>query len=97
LNRNGSWGTTPSWRFGRVVEAGHQLGDRRLPRPGFADERVRLTRLDLQADVVQHRVGGVIAERHAVERDAPDDGREVNGVGRLGYGRLHGEQVADLG
>src|SRR5690606_883577 len=54
---------------GRIVEARYQVGERRLAGPARADERDRLAGVDGEADVVQDRRAGVVAETHALELD----------------------------
>ena len=52
---------------GGVVKSGNQAHDGRLPRPAGTHERGHLSRLNLQGDVLQDRLIGSVAERHAVE------------------------------
>ena len=59
----------------RVVEAGDELGDRRLSRSGRTDERDRLSRGDVEVHVTQHRVGRVVPELDVFEDDVPLDRR----------------------
>ena len=54
--------------LGRVVEAGDELGDRRLARARRADERHGLAGSDVEVDVAQHGHGRVVPEGHVVER-----------------------------
>ena len=60
----------------RVVEAGEQLGDRRLPRAGGADQRERLALGDREVDVLEHERVGCVTERDVLERDLALDRRE---------------------
>ena len=53
--------------FGDVVEPRHERGQRRLPRPGVADDGHVLVRRDLEVDAVEHRPLRVVAERDALE------------------------------
>src|SRR5688500_14461152 len=56
-----------------VVEAGEQLGDRRLPRAGVAHERDGRAGRDVEVDLVQHLRTGPVREAHALELDAALD------------------------
>ena len=53
----------------RVVEAGEQLGDRRLARARRPDQRHGLPRLDVQRQPVEHRLAARVTEPHVVELD----------------------------
>src|SRR5215217_6036128 len=53
-----------------VVEARYQARYRRLASPRRADEGDRHARLDLEVDVVQDGVAGVVGEGHVLEGDA---------------------------
>ena len=59
----------PHRALDRVVEAGDQLGERRLPRAGRTDEREPLARRDVQRHVVQHRLVRAVRERDVVDVD----------------------------
>ncbi len=53
----------------RVVEAGEQLGDRRLARARRPDQRHGLPRLDVQGQPVEHRLAARVTEPHVVQLD----------------------------
>ena len=77
---------------GGVVEAGDQLGQGGLARPGGPDEGHRLPGGDAQVHVVEDRAVGVVAEGHVVEDDLALDGRQLDGVGGLAHLGLGVEQ-----
>ncbi len=82
--------------LGRVVEAGHQLRQGRLPRTGGPDQRQPLPRLDHQVDVAEHLGGvGCVGEPDAGHHDRPPR-RQVDGVGCLGDVGLGVEQLVQL-
>jgi hypothetical protein len=68
---------------GDVVEARQQAHHRRLARPGRADEREGLPRLDPQRDAGQHRSVARVAERDVVQLD------RQRPVGQLAGARHH--------
>ena len=67
----------------RVVEAGEELRDRRLPGAGVADERDGRPGRHVEVDAVQHLDALAVAEAHVLERDAAFD----VGRGRAAPGR----------
>ena len=82
---------------GRVVEAGEQLGDRRLARAGVADERDRRARGDVEVDPVQHLVAAAVREAHALEADVAARSRARSPApGRSTHLGLLVEDVGDL-
>ena len=78
-----------------VVEARQHQRDGRLARPGAADERDRLARRDGEVEVVEHRIGRRVAERHVVEPHLAVRHVEVDRVGRVLHERRRVEQVVD--
>jgi hypothetical protein len=78
---------------GRVVEAGDESRERRLPRAGVPDDRHALPRLDLEVDVLEHRPLRVVAEGRVLEADPAAAFREL--AGAVGVGDLLG-LVEDL-
>ncbi len=92
---------------GRVVEAGDQHRRRGLPAAAAADDRHPFARRDAQVEPAQHlraagRVGvavrvrsGAVAEADAGELDLAAQPAEVDGVRRVGDGRLAVEQLED--
>ena len=69
--------------FGRVVEAGDQLRDRRLAGAGVADERDRRAGRHVELDPVQHlRERRAVAEADVLEVDVPVDPRQLERVRR---------------
>ena len=78
---------------GDVVEPRDQAGDGRLAGPGGPDDAQGLARSDLEGDVVENLLAGVIAEVHVLEAQHALARREIGGarlVGDLGL------QVEDL-
>ena len=72
---------------GRVVEARDELHERRLARPGRADQRERRARLDGERDVAQRGLGMavgilVVGERDVAQLDAAGAGRQRAGARR---------------
>ncbi len=53
--------------LGRVVEAQQQLGDRRLPRPGLADDGEPLAGRHVDREVLQHHQLRVVAKGHLLK------------------------------
>ena len=72
----------------RVVQAGDQLGQRRLARAGRADERDAFARRDVERDVVEHPCAfGGVAEGDLLDLDRAlggqlDRARVLGDVGR---------------
>ena len=93
--------------FARVVEADHELGQRRLPRAGRPDERDPFARRHRQGDVAQHHrtervrlprgVGraAAVRERDRVDLDRAPLG-EIDRARLLADGAFGVEQVEDL-
>ena len=80
----------------RVVEAGEQLRDRRLPGAGVPDEGDGRPGGDVEVDPVQHLVAAAVGEAHVLERDVPVDVAEVAGARLVDDLRLLVEQAVDL-
>src|SRR5215207_3084230 len=81
--------------FHGVVEAWYQARNCRLAGPRRSDEGDRHTRLDLEVDVVQDGVAGIVGEGHVLEGDAArgwTELRDVVWILRLG---LFVEDVVD--
>ena len=94
-----SWPSTSTRPDGGVVEARHELGERRLARARGADEGDRLPRRDRQVDVVERElraVVGAVGEGHVVEGDLAADVRELPRVRAVGQLGLLVEQLEDL-
>ena len=72
---------------GHVPQAGDEAGERRLARPGRADEGEGLPCRDRQRDVAQDEPVGRVAERHGVELDRAGDRRHRPRVRRVDDGR----------
>ncbi len=81
---------------GDVVEAGDQVGDRRLAGSGLADQRHRLSRLDGQVDVLQHGLVRLVGEGDAAQLDAAVDTTHRRGVGGVDDARLRVQQLQHL-
>ena len=69
-----------------VVEPHQQVDDRRLACAGRSHDRDRLARPDLQAEVLDQRLVGLVAEVDVLERDLPSD--LVEARARVSVGRL---------
>ena len=85
--------------LGGVIEARHELGERRLAGAGLSDQRHGLTGGDRQVDVAQRpRVGvvGAVAERDLVEAHLAADLVQRDGAGRVDQLGLLVEQREDL-
>ena len=67
---------------GDVVEAGHQADDGRLAAARAAEQRHELSRLDIEADVVEHGGERVVAEGHVLERNGALDLVQATAFGR---------------
>src|SRR6202022_3152965 len=68
----------------RIVETRQQVGDRGLARPGRADERGKLARLDLEGNVRERgAVTRAVAEGDLIELDLPARLVEVDPDGVL--------------
>ena len=80
----------------RVIEASHELRERRLSGARLADKRHRLPRRDRQVDVVQSPLSVAIPERHAVEPDLAAELLELGGIRRVDEVGLLVEQQEDL-
>src|SRR5579875_2519648 len=80
----------------RIVEAGDERGDRRLPRPRRADEGGHLPRRDAEAHVVQDLAPLAVGERDVFELDLAPDGGEFDRRRAVGLALLgHIEVVED--
>jgi hypothetical protein len=66
--------------LGDVVEPRDEVGERALPAPAHAHERDDLADGDLQVDVAEHRLAGVVGERDVLELDAAADAVEDDGA-----------------
>ena len=71
---------------GRVVEARHEGGERRLAGARMADQRDRATGREVELDLLEHRPLRFVAERDALEADGTGPGRK----------RLRARPVGDL-
>ncbi len=81
---------------GRVVQARHQLGERRLPGAGRADEHEPLAARERERHVAQHGVElGRVAEAHVVDLEVAAV-REVDGCIGFGEVGLLVEQAVEL-
>ena len=80
----------------RVVEARKQLGDRRFPCAGVADQRDGRAGGDVEVDAVQDLGPVAVAEAHGVEADAADHGGERHCAGPVLDLGLLLHQVDDL-
>ena len=88
-----------------VVEPGHQIRDRRLPRTGGTDQRGQLSRGDAQRHAVQRGIerwfrlslSAAIAKGHVRERDLTEDlvGLQRERVGSVGDRRAQVDQLED--
>ena len=79
---------------GDVVEAREELDERRLARPGRADEGDRAPRLDDEVDVAQGGLAGAaVGEAHVAQLDAAAPGRQRLRVARRGQPGLAVEQL----
>src|SRR5581483_11733079 len=59
-----------------LIEARDQLADARLARPGVPDQRQRLARVNVQREILQHRLFLVVTEVHVLKADlAPNPGQ----------------------
>jgi hypothetical protein len=63
-----------------LVEAHEQVDDRGLARAGRSDDGDRLARRDVEREVLDERLVGLVGEEHVLERDAA---RSVRRRGRL--------------
>jgi len=63
-----------------VVEARDEPRERRLADPVWPIKRHRLSRLELEVDVVQDWPLRVVAERDVLEADAARTGRQLTGI-----------------
>jgi hypothetical protein len=90
----------PYRALGRVVEPGHQLGDRGLAGARRAHDGDRLAGRDAQVEAGQHRAAGAVGEGDVGEVDRPARLGQRLGLGRLRYrGRLveHAGQFLERG
>ena len=82
--------------IGRVVETGHELGDRRLAGAGGPDDGEPLARLDAQRDVVEHQRAVVRSgTTRATSSTAPPVGRGTGIAGSSDVG-IGVDQVEEL-
>src|SRR5436190_8946613 len=72
-----------------LVESWNQAHGRALPGAGVADQGDHLSWLDLERDVVQHRLVAPIPERHAVELDGATEWRRGPGRRTVMRASLH--------
>ena len=81
---------------GHIVQSRHELHQAGLRRTGAADDADGHAGTDLQVDIVEHRLFGVIrvAEVDVVEFDGPV-GHFLDGVGRVGHRAFLVEHLAD--
>ena len=73
----------------RLVEPADQVHDGGLAAAGRPDQRDRLPALDVQAEVGQHRLVGLVVEVHVVELDVAADGARIERavlIGDVGLG-----------
>ena len=69
--------------LGRVVEARHERGERRLAGAGVADQRHRPARREHEVDLLEHGPVGRVAEGDAVEADLARAGRQLARAGAV--------------
>ena len=67
--------------FPDVVEAMDERRDARFAGPGRANQCDDLAGLHLEADVPEHRLAGIVAERHVAKLDRAVDPSELDGAG----------------
>src|SRR5690606_5425858 len=72
----------PDGSLGRVDEAAHELGHRRLSRTGRADDGDALARGQLEVDVAEHARPARVGERDAAQLDVGGPPRRVHAVRR---------------
>ena len=95
-----SWPSTSTRALGGVVEAGHELGERRLAGAGLADQRDRLAGRDREVDVAQRPravlVVGPYRNETSSKRSSPRIRRQLDGVRGVDELGLLVEQPEDL-
>ena len=80
----------------RVVEPCEQLGDRRFPGTGVANECDRRPGRDIEIDPVEHLRPGAVAEADALEPDTAVDRGQLLRVGKVDDLLLLVHHVHDL-
>ena len=80
----------------RVIEARHQLRQRRLPGPRLADERHGLARGYVEVDPVQRPVLLAVGERDVVQLDLTPQPPGVERIRLVDHVGLRLEQIEDL-
>src|SRR5581483_5688747 len=82
--------------LGRVVEARNELGERRLPRAGLADQRDGLPRRHNEVYIAQRVLAAPVGEGHVLEADLAAHRRKLGGTRALDEVRLLVEQLEHL-